>query len=103
MSYFNENENVALILLFVSFCFAFYSLSNLPFIQTYHNYRGNFCHVTELVIILTAYFYRTVIYKNNNTENPGSIGLAVVQVVMLVMSIGVAIVSVIYEIIFKRK
>jgi succinate dehydrogenase hydrophobic anchor subunit len=69
MSYFNENENVALILLSISFCFALYSISNLPFAEVYHNYRSNFCHITELTIIFAAYYYRRVGKKDVNNES----------------------------------
>jgi hypothetical protein len=49
-------------LIAISFCIIFilYNFVNLPFIDTYHNYRACLCHITQLVIVSVANYYNSL-------------------------------------------
>lgn len=42
-----------------------YNLVNLPFIDTYQNYRANMCHIIQLIILFVSNFYRSMKYNVN--------------------------------------
>ena len=44
----------------VALAFMVYLLVNLPFTDTYQNYRSFVCHITMLMILFTADYYRTM-------------------------------------------
>ena len=43
-----------------SFIFIIYTLTNLPFINVYQNYRSSFIHFTMLITLLSANYYRSM-------------------------------------------
>ena len=65
MSYFRDCSFVTLYLLGLSLPFIIYNLVNLPFQNSFHNYRSNVCHITELIIIIVAN-YNNIIAPNLN-------------------------------------
>jgi hypothetical protein len=54
-----KSEYVMSSLVIVGFSILFigYNLINLPFVQAYHNYRANICHVSQLVVLLVTNYY----------------------------------------------
>lgn len=54
----NTNSEATLIVIAFSFIFIMYNVVNLPFSNVFQNYRSNFIHIVQFVILLTANFYR---------------------------------------------
>ena len=50
----------SLVIVGFSMFFLLYNLVNLPFKQAYHNYRANICHVAQLVILMVANYYESM-------------------------------------------
>ena len=63
----NDYDEASLILLGISMTFVLYNLINLPFSDYVQNYRCNLIHITQLIIILCANYYRSM---NLNTPIP---------------------------------
>jgi hypothetical protein len=68
LAYGNDYLYSSLIVLAISLAFVIYNLVNLPFSDTYQNYRANLCHFTTMFIILVANFY-TVMKINTPMED----------------------------------
>lgn len=56
----NSYELSTLIVISFSLLFLLYNLTNLPFLDAYHNYRANFCHVTQLIILFVTNYYESM-------------------------------------------
>lgn len=56
-----------LVVLFISMTFILFNIINLPFKSVVHNYRANLIHLTQLVILLVANYYRSM--KANTALN----------------------------------
>lgn len=56
----NEDTYVTLFVLAFSLAFIMYNIINLPFNDSFHNYRANLCHITQLVILLVTNYYRSM-------------------------------------------
>lgn len=63
MSQLNESPNVTIVCFFLAICFLMYQVSNLPFIEGYHNYRAITQQVTLIAVVGIAMFYRSM--RNN--------------------------------------
>lgn len=97
-SYFNDYSYVTLYLLTLNFVFIFYNLINLPYGETFQNYRAIFCHITQFVIILVTNYYNVI--KSNFIPHIKNKILppALLELTMLFLCIGVSVASLIYNI-----
>ncbi len=61
MGYYVATKNQYIMSSFVvvgfSLFFLLYNLVNLPFKQAYQNYRANFCHISQLIILMVTNYY----------------------------------------------
>jgi hypothetical protein len=67
LAYGNEYFYASLIILAISIAYLLYNIINLPFADSYQNYRANLCHFTQLTILFVANFY-TVLKVNRPME-----------------------------------
>lgn len=51
--------------LLICLVFVLYHIANMPYVSTLHNYRSTVVHITELIIVLVANYYRTML---SNTD-----------------------------------
>jgi hypothetical protein len=56
----NDYDYATLLILAVSFLFIMYNIINLPFKNPIHNYRCNLAHITHLVTLFSANYYRSM-------------------------------------------
>lgn len=87
-----------MIIVAVSFIFMLYLISNLPFIDTYQNYRSCFCHFTMILILSVNYYYRTF-----KSETPIQIksfifSPAIVEIIFIGLTVLISLCALIYEI-----
>lgn len=68
LAYGNDYLYSSLIVLAISLAFMIYNLVNLPFIDTYQNYRASTCHFTIMFIIFVSNFY-TVMKVNTPMQD----------------------------------
>lgn len=86
-----------------SIVFIMYNIINLPFISVVHNYRANLMHVTHLVILFTANYYRSM---KSNTPLPQKSHIhtpAIVMLIFVTISVIFSILVIFYEIFMKVK
>ena len=57
----NEYVMSSLVMVGFSMLWMMYNLANLPFKQAYQNYRANFCHIAQLVILMVANYYDSML------------------------------------------
>lgn len=55
-----QNIYGTLFVLFVSIGFVMFNLINLPFASALHNYRATCIHLTEIIILISANYYRSM-------------------------------------------
>lgn len=60
MAYANDYSYQALFSISFILAFLLYSMINLPFIDTYQNYRSMMCNMIQLFIILTSWYYKVL-------------------------------------------
>ena len=56
----NEEMDGTLIILFINLLFILYNVTNLPFKDTYQNYRASLCNLAQLAILLVTNYYRSL-------------------------------------------
>lgn len=56
----NEDSQSTLIVMALSLSFLLYNLINLPYAKAYHNYRACICHITQMVCLFVAMYYRSM-------------------------------------------
>ena len=56
----NEEMYGTLLILAIIFAYILFNLVNLPFKDSYHNYRANLCNITQLTILLVTNYYRSL-------------------------------------------
>ncbi len=78
--------------------FMLYVIVNLPFISVYQNYRAGFIHVTMLITLLVTNYYRSM-KSNTPMEIKGKIfSPALIELALILISVGVSAVILLYEI-----
>ena len=65
-----EYKMSSLVMVGFSMLWVVYNLANLPFKQAYQNYRANFCHIAQLVVLMVANYYDSIL-SNEPWENKG--------------------------------
>ena len=60
LGFFNCHGVIAIVNTFLSALFVVYLLSNLPFRQAYHNYRGVVCEGSTTIILWIAMYYKSM-------------------------------------------
>lgn len=94
----NDNLYGNLFILSTSLAFILYNLINLPFLHAYQNYRANFCHWTQLVILLVTNFY-TIMRANEGIEQKAMIfSPAQIEIVLVFLCVFISLSCLIYEI-----
>lgn len=68
MAFANDYDHQALFSISIVLAFLFYSMINLPFIDTYQNYRSMMCNLIQLFIILTSYYYKILPHDQKATN-----------------------------------
>lgn len=94
----NDNLYGNLFILSTSLVFILYNIVNLPFVQAYQNYRANFCHWTQLVILLVTNFY-TIMRANEGIEQKAMIfSPAQIEIILVFLCVFISLACLIYEI-----
>lgn len=87
-----------LIVLSFSLAFILYNIVNLPFKSAIQNYRSNFIHICQLIVLLTANYYRSM-KATTPLEIKGYIFWpAILQLVLIVMAVAFSILFLAWEI-----
>ena len=98
LAYGNDYLYSSLIVLAISLAFMIYNLVNLPFIDTYQNYRATLCHFTLMFIIFVANFY-TVMKVNTPLEVKSRMfTVAKLEIILILICVFVSLGCLIYEI-----
>jgi hypothetical protein len=85
----NEYLMSSLIVVGFSLFFLLYNLVNLPFKQAYQNYRANFCHVSQLIILMVTNYYDSMT-ANDHWEtkayefNPAKFQIAAIYITAII-------------------
>lgn len=58
-----EYKMSSLVMVGFSMIWVVYNLANLPFKQAYQNYRANFCHIAQLVVLMVANYYDSMLFN----------------------------------------
>lgn len=72
--YTQQNDIIIFVPIGISFILTLYFVINLPFKHLRHNYRSALIHISELIILFIAYYYKNRIkytyfeYRNNSFE-----------------------------------
>lgn len=90
-----------LVVLFISITFILFNIINLPFKSVLHNYRANFMHLTQFMILLVANYYRSMkaniaLNQKSHIHTP-----AMIMIVLLVLSLIFSLIVALYESIIK--
>ena len=61
----NEDTYSTLLIIAISQIYIMFNIINLPFLSTLQNYRANLCHITQLIILFTTNYYRSMRYNDS--------------------------------------
>ena len=86
----NEYLLSSLVIVGFSMLFILYNLVNLPFNDAYHNYRANFCHFAQLIILFVTNYYDSL-SENEPWETKGyQYSAAEIQIAAIYAAVGLS-------------
>lgn len=74
-----------------------YFVVNFPYNSPLHNYRSSIVHMTNIVIILTSNYYRSMKMNTEISIKSRLHGLAILELLMIGVSVGISFIAVFYE------
>lgn len=99
----NEHEISSMIIIGFALGFIIYFLVNLPFSNPLHNYRAGVCHVSFIIILFVAMYYRNM-KSNLPIEEIAKVSApAIMVIVSLFVSLVFSAAMLVYEFIFFIK
>lgn len=78
-----------------------YHIANMPYVSTLHNYRSTAIHITELVIVLAANYYRTMLSNTDLSIKSHKHSVALAVYVCLMVCTVFSLIVTAYEILRK--
>lgn len=93
----NEWYLSSLIAIAINLAFIMYNLVNLPFIETYQNYRANMCHIIQLIILFVSNFYGSMKYNLPLSEKARIHGPAILEIATIFICVIVSLACLSYE------
>jgi hypothetical protein len=73
-----------------------YNITNFPYVSTLQNYRATIIHLTELIIVFVANYYRTITVNISLPIKSHYHTPAIILYVCLVICTFISIISIIY-------
>lgn len=73
-----------------------YLLTNLPYNDTYQNYRTAMIHITMVVILFTTNYYRSMKSTTPLDIKARINAPAILELVLIVICVGISVLAVIY-------
>ena len=98
-----DNLYGTLLPLLICLIFLLYHIINIPYVSTLHNYRSTTIHITELIIVLVANYYRTMLSNTDLNIKSHKHNAAILVYASLMVCILFSVSVAIYEILISIK
>lgn len=94
-----DYQESTLLILALTLAYLLYFIINLPFTDWFQNYRAGLCHLTQLIILLTANYYRSMKSNTPLSIKSRQHTFAVVELVMILLCVVVSAVVLVVEVV----
>ncbi len=94
-----KNEYVMSSLVMVGFgmLWMLYNLANLPFKQAYQNYRANFCHISQLLILMVSNYYDSMLETELLEKKAYKFTAAEIEIAAVYVCVGFSGLCLVYD------
>jgi hypothetical protein len=92
-----EDMYSTLFFMFIAGIFLMFNIINLPFKSVLHNYRANFIHLTQLITLFVANYYRSMKANSPLSQKSHIHAPALVLIACLTISAALSLLVIIYE------
>lgn len=99
----HEFPETTLIVLAFSLFFIMYNIINLPFMSAIQNYRSNIIHITQLVILLSANYYRSMKLNTPIQVKSKLTTVSIIELIMISICVLISALVLVYEIVKNVK
>ena len=95
----NEYVMSSLVMVGISLFWMLYNLVNLPFRQAYQNYRANFCHIAQFVILMVTNYYDSMLETEFLEKKAYKFTAAEIEIAAIYVCVGFSAVCLVYDLI----
>ncbi len=93
----NEYVMSSLVMVGFSMLWMLYNLANLPFKQAYQNYRANFCHIAQLLILMVSNYYDSMLETELLEKKAYKFTAAEIEIAAVYVCVGFSGLCLVYD------